>query len=68
MGLSMVQVREALRAEIAAQMQNTADKMSGGRPRDYAEYRESVGRIAGGKDALDAVDEVFRRFFVDEED
>lgn len=68
MGLSIVQIREAVRAEIAAQMQTTANKLSSGKARDYPEYREGVGKITGGRDAMDAVDSVFNKLINDEED
>lgn len=65
MGYSMVQFRDAIRDEIAKQMQATANKIASGKAADYAEYRQSVGRVAGGKDAMDAVDDVFKRMFND---
>jgi len=62
MALSMVQIQEALREAIAQDMRRTADKLAGGRAADYAQYRQSVGRIEGGRDALDAVDRVFEKY------
>lgn len=64
---SMVDIRHTLRAEIAEQMQGTADKLAAGTCKDYAEYRQAVGRIAGGRDALDAVDAVFHKLVSDDE-
>lgn len=68
MGMSMVQIREALREEIAQLMRHTADKLASGRAADYAQYRQSVGRIEGGRDALDAVDKVFAKYLDDDSD
>lgn len=66
--MHMIQVREKLKDLIAAQMRGAADKLAGGRAADYAAYREGVGRIAGGRDALDAVDAVFHKLLDDEGD
>lgn len=60
------QLHSLLQAEIAEQMINTANKNNAGMARDYAQYRENVGRIAGGGDAIDAINRVFKKFYDDE--
>jgi hypothetical protein len=57
----LMQVREKARAEIAREMQKVADRVTAGSARDYAEYRQMVGRIQGMKDGLTVVDEVFNK-------
>lgn len=68
MSVSMVQFKEAIKDRIAKDMQNTANKIAAGQAPDYAAYKQLVGRVAGGKDALDAVDEVFKDFYGKEDE
>ncbi len=57
----LMDVRKALRDDIAAQMRKISDELSSGRAADYAEYKRLVGIIQGLKRALDAVDDRFNR-------
>ena len=68
MGFSMVQFRDKVKDRITLQMQATANRISSGQAKDFPEYRQAVGRIAGGKEALDAVDAVFNEMFGKEDD
>ena len=62
------QIRNALREGIAAQMRGTADRLAAGRVSDYAEYRQVVGRIAGMKESIDIVEQVFNELLNEKED
>lgn len=66
MSLSMVQIRNELRNEIALMMQATANKMASGRAVDFPDYKGMVGRVAGNREAMDAVDKVFAKYLNDE--
>ena len=65
---SVLDIRTELRARIAQQMQQQADRLSSGQCQDFAAYKLAVGRIQGNKDALDAVDAVFNKLLDDEGD
>jgi hypothetical protein len=49
-------------------MKNLSDKMSAGRAVDYAGYRQLVGHMQGLNDALESVDEVFKRLLDERDD
>ena len=57
----LMAVRNALRADLVAQMRKVSDELSSGRAADYAEYKRLVGIIQGLKKALDAVDDQFNK-------
>lgn len=64
---SIVDIKVALREKIVEQMRGVSDKIASGTCKDFAEYRQAVGRIAGGRDALDAVDAVFHKLLDEDE-
>lgn len=68
MGFSMVQFRDKVKDRITLQMQATANKVASGQPKDFSEYQRQVGRIAGGREAMDALDSVFNEMFGKEDD
>lgn len=63
----VVKVHEMVRAEIAKRMQSISGRICAGRPADFAEYRQLVGRLQGCEDALQVLDEVFAKLHNDEE-
>lgn len=63
--MQLMQIKEAICAEIAKDMRAEADRLSSGRAADYAQYRQGVGAIRAGQNALDAVDRVFHRLVND---
>ena len=65
--MQVLQIRDAIKASLADKMRQRADALSAGRAVDFADYKQSVGRIQGLRDALDSVDAVFNKF-LDSED
>ena len=65
--MRILDIRDALRNEIAIQMQGISNKLSSGVAGDYSTYKQLVGRIQGLRDSLEAVDKVFKHFLEDEE-
>ncbi len=61
--MQIVQVRDAVKAEIVRKMQRVSDEVTGGRAGDFAEYRRYCGRLQGMRDAMDCVDLVFNKLF-----
>jgi hypothetical protein len=61
------QLRHILRDEIAKEMQKTAEKLTAGRPADYAEYKQGVGRLQGHRDAMDCVEAYFEKLLDNDE-
>ncbi len=57
----LIQLRNGLREDIFAEMQQVSDALSSGKAVDYADYRRMVGILVGMKKSLDVVDARFRR-------
>jgi hypothetical protein len=63
-----LQVRDKIKAGIIGKMKSLSDKMSAGRAVDYAGYRQMVGHMQGLNDALESVDEVFKKLLDEQDD
>ena len=63
-----LQIRDKIKAGIVGKMKNLSDKMSAGRAVDYAGYRQMVGHMQGLNDALESVDEVFKKLLDEQDD
>lgn len=63
--MQLMQIKEAICAEIVKEMRSESDRLSAGRATDYAQYRQGVGAIRMGQNALDAVDRVFHKLMND---
>lgn len=66
--MQLMQIKEAICAEIVKEMRSESDRLSAGRAADYAQYRQGVGAIRAGQSALDAVDRVFHKLMNDGDD
>ena len=66
--MQLMQIKEAICAEIVKEMRSESDRLSAGRAADYAQYRQGVGAIRAGQNALDAVDRVFHKLMNDNDD
>lgn len=62
----LMDVRNALREDIAGQMKRISDELSSGRAADFGEYKRLVGVLQGLRKALDSVDTVFNKLLDDE--
>lgn len=65
--MKIMDIRDALHKEMAHQMKMTADRLTAGSASDYAGYKSLVGRLAGHRDGIAAVDHVFKKLITDEE-
>jgi hypothetical protein len=61
----MVQIREALRDDIVAEMRKVSDALSSGRAADFADYKRMVGTVQGLSKALEQIDARFNKLFDD---
>jgi|GEM_PF-6068323 len=65
--MKIFEIRDALHKELAHQMKMTADRLTAGTAGDFAGYKQLVGRLAGHRDGIAAVDAVFHKLLTDEE-
>ena len=65
--MRLMQVRDSVKCELAEKMRQRSDALSAGRATDFADYKQTVGRIQGLRDAMDVVDAVFNRLNDSEE-
>ncbi len=59
--MQIMELRDRARTEIAREMHKVADRVTSGSAKDYAEYRQMVGRIQGMRDGLAVIDGVFNK-------
>lgn len=66
--MQLLSVRDAIKSQLVEKMRQRSDALSSGRAADFADYKQTVGRIQGLRDAFDAVDDVFNRLLDEQSD
>lgn len=66
MSLSLLDLRDALRKGITKRIEAHSAHVAGGSIASFDEYKRATGRILGLREALDEIEELFRRLNDDE--
>ena len=66
MSMSLLDLRDSLRKGITKRIETLGAHVAGGSIASFDEYKRATGRILGLRDALDEIEELFRRLNDDE--